>query len=184
MTTARKRRGRDEGSIYQRADGQWVGVVSLGYDDRGKRKRRVVYGASKKEVQEGLRQLQIDHSLGRLTDASKFTVSDFLALWLETIARVKVAPSTYDRYKLVVDKQIKPHLGGVRLDKLAGGVVSMLDAKLERAGASYCPLTIPLIGSMLFMALPFCVTVPTYHPSQSWYLEASDNGPKAAELDS
>jgi integrase len=132
----RKRRGRGEGAIYQRADGLWAGSVSLGLSEDGRRRRKVVYGATKGEVQEGLRQLQIDHSLGRLTDATRFTVGDFLTLWLETIARVKVSPCTYDRYKLVVERQLKPHLAGVRLDKLTGAVVSMLDAKLERAGAS------------------------------------------------
>src|SRR4051794_22161482 len=35
----RKRRGRGEASIFERADGQWVGSISLGYHESGKRKR-------------------------------------------------------------------------------------------------------------------------------------------------
>ena len=51
-------RGRGEGGIYQRADGQWCASVSLGYYENGKRKRRVIYGATKKEVQGELRKVQ------------------------------------------------------------------------------------------------------------------------------
>lgn len=51
---ARKRRGRREGGIYQRADGLWVASVSLGYSPTGKRRRKVVYGKTKAEVQEKL----------------------------------------------------------------------------------------------------------------------------------
>ena len=40
---ARRRRGRNEGSIFQRADGVWVGSVILGLDGKGRR-RRTVYG--------------------------------------------------------------------------------------------------------------------------------------------
>jgi hypothetical protein len=54
----RKRRGRNEGAVYQRDDGTWCASISLGYGDQGKRKRKVVCGQSKKEVQEKLRQLQ------------------------------------------------------------------------------------------------------------------------------
>ena len=42
------RRGRNEGSIYQRADGRWVGMVS--WMDGGHRRRRAVYGATKRRL--------------------------------------------------------------------------------------------------------------------------------------
>ncbi len=83
-----------------------------------------------------LRRLQTDHALGRLTDANKFAVADFLTLWLEQTVRVQVAASTYDRYKLIVDRQLKPHLGTLRLDKLTTFHVSQLDAILEKKGES------------------------------------------------
>ena len=43
---ARKRRGRGEGSIHQRADGLWEAKISLGYDGNGKRRRpSPIFGA-------------------------------------------------------------------------------------------------------------------------------------------
>ena len=148
---SRKRRGRGEGGVYQRADGQWVGSVSLGYDAAGRRKRKVVYGATKAEVREKMRQVQADHALGRLTDADKLSVAEYLNLWLENTARVEVGPSTYDRYQMVVKKQIEPHLGGVRLHKLTTFHVCQLDAALEKAGES--PRMRQMAGTVLHTAL-------------------------------
>jgi len=133
---ARKRRGRGEGAVFQRADGMWTCSLSLGYDEHGKRKRRTFYRATKSEVQQKLRRAQIDYSLGRLTDADKFTTADWLTLWIENTAKVKVSPSTYDRYKLVVNNLLKPHLGAVRLDKLTTFHVSQLNHILEKVGES------------------------------------------------
>ncbi len=47
------KRGQNEGSIYKRQDGRWVGVLSLGYVN-GKRKRKTFYGTTRREVQERL----------------------------------------------------------------------------------------------------------------------------------
>jgi hypothetical protein len=44
----------------------------MGYDSQGKRRRKTVYGQTKGEVQNKLRQAQADHALGRLINAAKF----------------------------------------------------------------------------------------------------------------
>lgn len=54
----RARRGRGEGGVYERADGQWVGSLSLGINAEGKRVRRVVYGDTKAEAHTKLREIQ------------------------------------------------------------------------------------------------------------------------------
>jgi integrase len=95
-----------------------------------------VYGSTKTIAQEELRKLQNDHALGRLAESDHCTVADYLTTWLAQTARVKVAPSTLDRYQLIVAKQLRPHLGAVRLAKLTTYQVSQLDAMLEKAGAS------------------------------------------------
>ena len=49
-----KRRGNAEGSIYRREiDGRWVGSLHLGYAG-GKRRRKVFYGRTRREVAEKL----------------------------------------------------------------------------------------------------------------------------------
>ena len=44
------RRANNEGSIFQRKDGLWAGSITLGYNDDGKIKRKVVYGKTRLEV--------------------------------------------------------------------------------------------------------------------------------------
>ena len=76
---ARARRGRGEGGVYQRADGQWTGSMSAGYGPDGKRKRRVVYGKTKGEV---LKKLDAARN-GTLPRAGGATVGQFVRAWLD-----------------------------------------------------------------------------------------------------
>ena len=52
-----KKRGNSEGGLYRRADGLWCGSFTIGYNQEGNRKRRVVYGKTKTEVQKRLLEL-------------------------------------------------------------------------------------------------------------------------------
>jgi len=47
-----------EGSIHQRSKTRWVAMLSLGYNAQGRRKRRAIYGTTKREAQEKLAKLQ------------------------------------------------------------------------------------------------------------------------------
>jgi integrase len=118
-------------SNYEREDGQWVASISLGYGDDGKRKRRVVYGQSKAEVQEKLRQVQHDAANGRLADAGAMTLKEWLLTWLSTM-KSRVQPKTHLRYEQLVRLRINPHLGASRLVRLAPVHVQQLFAALER----------------------------------------------------
>jgi integrase len=148
----RARRGRGEGAIFQReSDGLWVGSVSLGLDEKGKRRRRVVYGATKKEVQEEVRKLQHDASNGKLADAGSLTVSEYLKLWLQNDAKPRVAPKTHLRYEQLVRLRINPVIGGTRLAKLAPVHLKQLLATLDRDGVS--PRGRQMTATMLHTAL-------------------------------
>lgn len=52
-----KRRGPGEGAVYQRPDGTWCAVLDLGFIGANRR-RKWVYGKTRKEVTEKLRELQ------------------------------------------------------------------------------------------------------------------------------
>lgn len=45
-----KKRGNNEGSIYQRADGRWAGQVLFGTNLEGKPSRKYIYGETRKGV--------------------------------------------------------------------------------------------------------------------------------------
>lgn len=129
-----KRRGNGEGSIYQRADGQWVGTVSLGYGADGKRRRRTVYGKTKKEVQDKLAELQHQSRTGTLANASKMTVAVYLDRWLSESARVKVRGSTLESYERVVRIHIKPAIGHLALQKVTALDIESVYSAMEKAG--------------------------------------------------
>jgi hypothetical protein len=56
-TMSARRRGRNEGTIYQRSDRRWVGEIDLGLVN-GKRARKHVYGKSEAEALKKLRAMQ------------------------------------------------------------------------------------------------------------------------------
>lgn len=114
---SRSRRG--DGSVYQRKDGKWVGEATVGRRADGARDRRFVYADTREEAQEKLRKLLHERDRGLLADPAKQTVGEFLASWLQDVAKPTVRPRTYDCYSDIVEQHIKPALGGVRLSKLS-----------------------------------------------------------------
>ncbi len=133
---SRKRRGRGEGSVYRRADGRWVGVLSLGADGSGRRKRVVVYAASKTEALEKLRRVQADADAGRLAEADRLTVGEYLRRWLDHTAKNRVRDATWERYRQLVELYLTPILGGVGLARLTPLHVEQCYADMGRRGAS------------------------------------------------
>ena len=75
-----RRRGNGDGGVYRRAsDGRWVAVLDLGLDGAGKRRRRVLYGATRRKAVERLTEAQ-----RRLADGAPVTDSrGTLAAYLE-----------------------------------------------------------------------------------------------------
>jgi integrase len=135
-TKRRKRRGYGEGSIHQRPDGTWRATLSVGYGANGKRKRRDVYGKTKKEVQDELSKLQNAKTHGTLTTPSRTTISQFMQQWLDDVARVSVRDTTFHSYKGIVKNHITKHVGGVSLQKLLPTHVQAMYSAMERNGAS------------------------------------------------
>jgi integrase len=155
---ARKRRGRAEGSIfYREVDKQWVGSISLGYNGDGKRKRRVVYGVTKQEVQEKLRDLHTRALSGTLGEVGRLTVGEYLQRWLDNTAKNKVRPTTHARYEQLVRIHLKPILGGVQLGKLQAIHVEGCYGEMERNGAT--AWTRKMAGTLLTNALRHAVRI-------------------------
>jgi integrase len=146
-----KRRGNGEGSIFQRADGRWVATIAVGYDHAGKRRRKTVYGHTKREVQDELNRLQQRKSTGALTATSKVTVAQYLDRWLQDVARLTVRNSTFRRYSELLKLHVKPRIGGVRLHRLTAGDVQAIYSEMEGAGLS--PRTRQFVHTVLRKAL-------------------------------
>ncbi len=122
------RRGRNEGSLYQRGDGRWTGSIVVGYHpETGNPRRKVVYGATKEEARQKLLDLQQKYQAG-LLEAATMSLKVCLELWLDT--------GTYAQYKQRADDYIVPHLGHMALGKLTPFMISQWYLDLEKAGQS------------------------------------------------
>jgi integrase len=122
---SKRRRGSGEGSIYQRADGSWCAMVDLGMIN-GKRKRKFVYGSSRKEVAEKLKQLLNQQQQGINIDPERITVGEFLDRWLDEVVKPHRRARTYDRYADIARLHLKPRLGQHQLSKLSAAQVQMM----------------------------------------------------------
>lgn len=132
-----RRRLRDEGSIYQRADGRWVGAVNVGFimvDGKRKRVRKTVTAATLKELKPKFAALK--ESLGSGVDDEAMTVGRWMDKWLDEVASQRNRPSTLRTYRLYVDKWVKPHLGSVRLSKLRPDQIRVMLRAMEVDGKS------------------------------------------------
>ncbi len=110
------RRGRGEGSITKRADGRWMARIDLGWQD-GKRRRKAVYGRTRREVQDKLRETmqRTAHDLPPLPERE--TVEAYLRRWL-ALRRDELREHTYISYEQTVRRHLVPGLGRLRLAKL------------------------------------------------------------------
>ena len=149
MTT--RRRGQNEGSIYRRGkDGRWVGAVTLGYHG-GKRRRKSVYGRTRREVQEKITKLLTAQQDGLPIPTGRQSVEQFLTRWLTDVVRTSVRPRTHESYSSLVECHIAPVLGKVQLEKLTPqNVQAFMNGKLEE-GLS--PRTVQYLRAVLRRAL-------------------------------
>ncbi|MBA2669253.1 MAG: tyrosine-type recombinase/integrase [Gemmatimonadetes bacterium] len=129
------RRGRGEGSIVKRADGRWMGRVDLGWQE-GKRRTKSVYGRTRRAAADAVRDALRALQDGTLRTDERQTVGQFLATWLQDVARARVRPRTLSGYESVVEQHILPELGRFRVSKLNGQDLQMWLAKLEAGGVS------------------------------------------------
>lgn len=112
------RRGHGEGSIYQRPDGRWAGMLDLGWID-GKRRRRMVAGTTRAEVVGKLDELRRAQRQGVNLAAAPRTVGQWLDEWLRDVkAHDGTRASMVARYRSAIETHLKPGLGRIRLDRL------------------------------------------------------------------
>lgn len=132
------RRPAGEGSVYQRPDGRWEAVLSLGYGPGGKRLRRKVSAGTRAGAAEALRALCRERDQG-LVVAKRLTVEKWLDEWLRDHARVTTRPNTYRTYEQIVRQHLVPAFGRYQLDRLApSDVAAYLHEKAQKLSAKTC----------------------------------------------
>ena len=110
------RRNNNEGSIFQRkSDGRWVGSVTIGYDDKGRQKKKVVYGKNRTEVAMKLAEVS-----GRIKSDSydlveKKTFGELMLDWLMVFKKSAVTPRSFEGIIRNFRLHIEPMIGNMKV---------------------------------------------------------------------
>lgn len=100
------------GSIRQRYKGSWSLILDLGYEphaETGKLRRRqkwVTFRGTRKKAEEKLAELLTAANGGTFVEPSRVTLIKWLREWLESSVKPTCQPSTYVRYRGIVENSI------------------------------------------------------------------------------
>ena len=108
------------GSIEKRGKNSYRLVVFKGYDLDGKaiRHQKTVHCKNKSEAQTELAKFLTQVESGLVVDGSVPTFAQFVEIWTRDYALKELAPSTYYRYKRMLETRITPYFGHYKLDKI------------------------------------------------------------------
>ena len=101
----------------KRADGRYLAQVQIGYQENGRPKYKNIYGKTRAELDLKVSEFKTNLSKGIIIDDKNLTVSEWADMWLRTYKN-GVAHNTYRRYRNILDVQIKPYLGSIKLKNL------------------------------------------------------------------
>ena len=164
-----KRRANGEGSIRKRSDGRWEGRYTAGRDpETGKAIYKNVLAKTQKDCKEKLKRAIEENSKVDAIKAGQYTVGQWMDVWFENCARIKVRPSSHQTYRGYIDNHIKPSIGKVPLNKLSsldlqklykkllsGGRVERIESKNQPRGLS--AKTVRNINQVISSAMDFAI---------------------------
>lgn len=115
------RRGNNEGSIYQRADGRWCGQVTIGYKEDGIPKRKTLYGKTRAEVAKKMSETvnSVFQCGYQKDDLQNITFEDLYREWLMTYKRLEVSSRTFEAYLRRAKLHILPKFGGMTVQQIS-----------------------------------------------------------------
>ena len=162
-----KRRANGEGSIRKRSDGRWEGRYTAGRNpETGKVIYKNVLGKTQTEVKAKLKAAIEESANLDMLKAEQYTTGQWMDVWIENCAKIKVRPSSHQTYRGYIDNHIKPNIGDVPLNKLsslhlqklykkllAGGRVDRIEARDQPKGLS--AKTVRNINQVISSAMDF-----------------------------
>ena len=162
-----KRRANGEGNIRKRQDGRWEGRYTAGRNpETGKAIYKNVLAKTQKECKEKLVQAIKKCEQVDTVKSKQYTVGQWMDIWFENWAKVKVRPSSHQTYRGYIENHIKPRIGDIQLaklttldlqklykDLLAGGRVERTEAMHQPKGLS--AKTVRNINQVISSAMDF-----------------------------
>ena len=108
------------GSIEKRGKNSYRLVVFKGYDLDGKpiRHQETMHCKKKSEAQIELAKFITEVKSGLIVDGNIPTFAQYVEIWTKDYALKELAPSTYYRYKRMLETRITPYFGHYKLNKI------------------------------------------------------------------
>ena len=130
-----KKRANGEGSIRRRKDGRWEGRYTAAHDpETGKAVYKNVLGKTQAEVKEKLAKAIEKSKRVDIVRAEKYTLGQWMEIWFENYARIKVRPSFHATYRGYLDNHILPNIGNIPLNRLTTLDIQKFYKKLLECG--------------------------------------------------
>ena len=148
------------GTVVKRSDGRYQAAVYV-LTPTGHRSRRFVYGRTWDEANDKRLELLDNNRRGVPSVSSAMPLGEYLDHWLTDVATGQLRPSTFARYRALVEDYITPHLGRKRINRLTTSDVRAFLLTVHRSkGKSGRPLsarTVQFIHAVLRSALQHAV---------------------------
>lgn len=143
------------GHIRKRSKSAWTIVLDVGTDAvTGKRKQRwIAVRGTKREAEARLVELLHRVEEGEFVEPSNVTFGEWLDKWLEIAVTGKKAPRTEERYRGLINRHIKPTLGGIPLQKLNAVAIESFYAMKAKEKRPLASATLQLVQTVVHSAL-------------------------------
>lgn len=127
------KRSNGEGMIRQRVDGRWESRIMIGYKDNGKPDYKSIYGKTKKEAREKLKQFLDDRASG--IDAShNYIFCDWSEIWFEH-HQDNITATTQENYRYTL-RILNDYFGLRKLSDIKPYDVEVFLKDLRKEGRS------------------------------------------------
>lgn len=147
-------------NIFKRKDGRWEARYIKGYELSGKIKYGFCYGKTYKEAKEKVTKYKAALVSGKPmpTSGPRHRFAFYCDEWLR-LRKSKIRESTYIKYETIIEKHIKPKLGGCFPIGITTGVVDDFSRELlfedELAVKSVHDILVVLHGILKYTAANF-----------------------------
>ena len=142
------RRGNNESCISKCKDGNWVGVVTLGTDENGKRIRKSIYGKTKSEVTMKMLAVKADNPTIGCSAIKNETFRTLMQEWLMTFKCPSVSPHTFERYLSNARNTLYLVFGDMKIDEITAPMLQRLFNKMISDGYATSKKSKFLLGQL------------------------------------
>ena len=149
QTQERRTKGSGSKVMYDPKTDTYRCYVTDGVKANGTPKRRYFNGKTREEVEKKRNAFLYEREKKTFIEPQKITLGEWLNEWIEDYS-ANHAPATTERYKLEIEKHIKPNLGGVKLQALNQ---RMIQKTIRELSQTMQPKSVRMFFGVLHAAL-------------------------------